>query len=185
MIRITSLKEHLKVIAERNLYLKFVSIHEQNKLVCIIDEFLKALNLEVNQENVSLLVKFSIKETDVTTSQGKNQHRFLYRKQTAVNGYNKLSNSWINTKGLIFHHTEVYVFAMQEQEINTRAWQTKREQGNSTEFGKSCHFCYYKTEDIFYLLYLCERLSASMYLPMRHNEIGRDLYNAIIKHYFT
>ena len=34
------------------------------------------------------------------------------------------------------------------------------------------------------VLYSCERLSASMYLPMRHDEVGKVVYNAIIKHHF-
>ena len=36
-------------------------------------------------------------------------------------------------------------------------------------------------EDIFHLFCSCERLSSSLYLPVRHDEVGKILYNEIIK----
>ena len=81
-------------------------------------------------------------------------------------------------------HTEGYIFAIQEQEINTRTLESKGEQINNTEFDKRCRFCHCRTEDIFHLLSSCPGLSASMYLPMRHDEVGKVVYNAFIKHHF-
>ena len=95
----------------------------------------------------------------------------------------KLSNSWINAKGLI-SHSEGYICATQEQEINTKASQANREQAKNKEFDRRCRFCHCKTGHIFHLLRSCERLSENIYLPMRHDDVGKVVYNAIIKHHF-
>ena len=81
-------------------------------------------------------------------------------------------------------HTEGYITAIQEQEIYTRALKAKREHAEDASFNKKCRFCNNKTEDIFHLLGSCDFLSASMYLPMRHDEVGRVAYNAIIHHHY-
>ena len=184
VVRIITLRKHLDVAAEKNPYLRGVITHEKDKLVRIAEEFAKALNVEENSENLSHDAKCAIKKNHLTTYQAKSQHGFIHRKQEKIEGFNKrLTNNWINGKGLI-SHTEGYLFAMQEQEINTKALQAKREQALNTGFDKSCRFCHKKTEDIFHILASCERLSASMYLPMRHDEVGKEVYNAVIKHHF-
>jgi hypothetical protein len=184
VIRMISLKKHLDIAAEKNKYLKAVISHEEKRLIRVSDEFTKALQIEAGHENVAHLAKSAIKKNHLMSYQNKDQHGFIHRKQIKVDGYEKkLTNSWINGKNMI-SHTEGYIFAIQEQEINTRALQSKREQANNTEFNKSCRFCHSKTEDIFHLLASCDRLSASMYLPMRHDEVGKEVYNAFIKHHF-
>ena len=71
--------------------------------------------------------------------------------------------------------------AMQEQEINTRNLMKKREEKENPNFNNSCQYCSQAREDIFHLLASCGHLSASLYLPVRHDEVGRVLYNAIIR----
>lgn len=101
-----------------------------------------------------------------------------------MEGYNKtLSNSWL-TKSNTISHAEGYIFALQEQEINTRALKAKRENKNDPGFDAKCRFCHRKTEDIFHILGSCNQLSASMYLPMRHDEVAATLYNTIIQTHF-
>ena len=94
-----------------------------------------------------------------------------------------MTNKWLNSQGII-SHSECYIFAIQEQEINTRALQAKRQETNNPDFDKKCRYCHRKTEDIFHLLCSCSYLSASLYLPMRHNEVAKVLYNGIIKSKF-
>ena len=48
-------------------------------------------------------------------------------------------------------------------------------------FNSNCRYCNKKKEDIFHILASCEYLSASLYLPVRHDEVGRVLYNALIR----
>ena len=182
--RMISLKHHLDIAAEKNHYLEAVISHEANKLVRVATKLSEALHIEGDHENVGQLTKSAIKKQHLSAYQCKDQHGFVHRKQEKVHGYNKkLTNSWIKGKNMI-SHSEGYIFAIQEQEINTRALQNKREQANNKEFDKSCRFCHCKTKDIFHLLCSCDRLSASMYLPMRHDEVGKEVYNAIIKHHF-
>ena len=115
----------------------------------------------------------------------KQQHGYVHRKQVNSTGYNMLlNNRWLATPGTI-SHSEGYIFAMQEQEINTRALKAKREKANDPQFDQKCRFCHRKTEDIFHLLCSCDNLSASLYLPMRHDEVAKTMYNAIIRRHFT
>ena len=82
-------------------------------------------------------------------------------------------------------HTEGYIFAIQEEEINTKALMVKREQAKNPEFDKKCRFCHQKAEK--YIPTSSARaavLSASMYLPMRHNVVARVVYNSVIQHHF-
>ena len=99
----------------------------------------------------------------IKTYQEKDQHVYVYRKQVNSEGYNKkLSNSWLS-KPSIISHAEGYIFAIQEQEINTRALKSKREQKNNAGFDANCRFCHRRTEDIFHLLCTCDQLSASLF----------------------
>ena len=90
---------------------------------------------------------------------------------------------WLSNPNMI-SHTEGYIVAIQEQEIYTRALKAKREHADDHSYNKMCRFCNEKIEDIFHLLCSCNFLSASMYLPLRHDEVAREAYNAIIKHHF-
>ena len=93
-------------------------------------------------------------------------------------------HTYIHTYQDMISHTEGYIFAIQEQEINTKALMAKREQAKNLEFDKKCRFCHQKAENIFHLLCSCSCLSASMYLPMRHNVVARVVYNSVIQHHF-
>ena len=83
----------------------------------------------------------------------------------------------------ISSHVEGYICAIQEQEINTRKLQQRRE-GTENCDGK-CRHCHIHDEDIFHILCSCGSLSESLYLPARHNEVGKSLYNAIIQKYHS
>ena len=76
---------------------------------------------------------------------------------------------------------EGYIFSIPEQEINTRYLQKSRE-GPKEHDGK-CRYCHIANEDIFHVLCSCPGLSASLYLPVRHDSVAKYLYNAIIKMY--
>ena len=182
--RMIAVTKHLRTAAETNPYLQAVIRHEQDRLLRVADGFAQALDIPLDKENVSQLTKAAIKKNHLTAFQTKDQHGYVHRKQVAVEGCNtKLTNNWINSKGLI-SHVEGYIFAITEQEINTRVLQSKREHSNNQNFDKQCRFCHIKNEDIFHLLCSCDRLSASMYLPFRHDEVAKELYNAVIKRHF-
>ena len=109
-----------------------------------------------------------------------NQHGFITTRQKQTCDYNEqLTHSWLKRPGTI-SHTEGFICAVQEQEIRTRALIAKREQCDNPTYDKKCRYCHNHTEDIFHLLSSRSHLSASLYLPVRHNEIAKVLYNAII-----
>ena len=134
-----------------------------------------------NNITISSQLKHATKQNHLKAWHEKKQHGFIMRKQHAQPGHDKhLSNSWLTLQGTI-SHSEGYIFAIQEQEINTRALQSKRQHQEDQTFNKKCRYCHSKLEDIFHLRCSCERLSASLYLPVLHNEVSKILYNEIIK----
>ena len=64
------------------------------------------------------------------------QHGLVKRKQENVEDHDEeLTNSWLNVDN-IPGRVEGYIFAVQEQEINTRALQKSREQKDNLQFNK-------------------------------------------------
>ena len=109
------------------------------------------------------------------------QHGLVKRKQNDVEDHDEeLTNSWLNEPN-ITGHVEGYIFAIQEQEINTRALQKSREHKDNTQFDSKCRYCHRAKEDIFHILASCDHLSASLYLPVRHDEVGKVIFNELIK----
>ena len=185
LTRIIALHKHLEEASTWNSYLALVLQHEENRIVRVSKQLQTAFEVEDNQLNLSQATKNSIKKQHLDTYQQKEQHGYVHRKQISNVGYSKpMNNRWLSTSGTI-SHSEGFVFAMQEQEINTRALQAKREHADDPEYDAKCRFCHSKTEDIFHLLCSCDQLSASLYLPMRHDEVAKVIYNAIIQHHFS
>ena len=182
--RLLSLVEHLTSTANTHRFLILVLHHEKDRLVRVSHELQERLGLHrQNPDNtpISSLAKNITKQNHLKAWHDKKHHGFIVQKQHAQPGHDKdLSNSWMNLQGTI-SHSEGYIFAIQEQEINTRALQGKRQHPGDQTFNKKCRYCHSKLEDIFHLICSCERLSASLYLPVRHNEVGKVLYNEIIK----
>ena len=183
--RMISLNKHLEEASSTNQYLKLVLQHEENGLVRIASEFTKVIGITGNQAKISVEAKNVIKNKHKEAYEEKSQHGYVHRQQTRSEGYNKkLTNMWLSYSNMV-SHTERYIVAIQEQEIYIRALKARREHMNDNSYNKMCRFCHQKTEDIFHLLGSCNYLSASMYLPLRHNEVAKEAYNAIIKHHFS
>ena len=182
--RMIALNKHLEEASVKNQYLRLVLQHEENGLVRIADEFTRAIGITGEQVKISNEVKNAIKKQHKDSYEEKTQHGYVHRQQVKSEGYNKkLTNMWLSNPSMI-SHTEGYIVAIQEQEIYTRALKAKREHSEDHSYNKMCRFCNEKTEDIFHLLCSCNVLSASMYLPLRHDEVAREAYNTIIKHHF-
>ena len=117
-----------------------------------------------------------------TAWQGKPQHGYVHRNQTLLSGYDKvLSNLWFTDK-YMSSHVEGFICAMQEQEIRTRQLDRQRNIGDVETNGK-CRHCNITEESIFHLLSSCGKLSASLYLPLRHNEVAKIIYNELISNH--
>ena len=173
-------------MSESHRYLKLVLDHEKDRLIRVASSLCDSINVNVDDlenkdaKTLSSDVKKALKENHKNVYVEKSQHGFVARKQLQTDDYHKeMSNSWLNLNG-IPSHTEGYVCTIQEQEIRTRALISKREQKENPDYNDRCRYCNSKKEDIFHLLCSCEKLAASLYLHVRHDEVGRILYNAII-----
>ena len=127
-----------------------------------------------------------MKNAHSTAWKEKPQHGYVTRKQISLPTYDKkLSNQWL-TDNYMTSHVEEFICAMQEQEIRTRLLDKQRHIDEENNNGK-CRHCKLVDESIFHLLSSCEKLSASLYLPVRHNEVAKILYNELIsyRHYET
>ena len=178
--RLISLVDHLKSASPGHKYLNLVLQHEETRSVRVSNSLMSAICLNETTTHKDK-TKTYIKDTHQETFVKKAQHGLVYRKQKAITDYSKEnSNSWLKCDG-VTSHCEGYIFAIQEQEIYTRALKAKREFPTNPTFNKTCRYCHPHTEDIFHLLCSCEKLSASLYLPVRHNEVCKLIYNALIK----
>ena len=109
------------------------------------------------------------------------QHGFVEGKQLAEKVHNEeFAHQWMKIPN-VSSHAEGYIMAIKEQKINTRDLKKKREEKENPSFYFLRRYCNDSKEDIFHLLASCGHLSAGLYLPVRHDDVGRSLYNAIIQ----
>ena len=168
-------------MSEKHKLLKTVLEHEKEGLVSVADKLRIALGLQENPSSEK--TKRKIKKDHQIGYTSKPQHGLISRKQQRIDGFNEqYTNSWLN-KLEVQAHAEGYICAIQEQEIYTEALKAKREHPNDASFVKRCRHYNKSTEDIFHILGSCEALSASLYLPVRHNEVAKVVYNTLIKIY--
>ena len=183
LARIISLARHIDVLAPTNPYIREVRRHEEQRLMRNSIELCKAFGIiDISREPkaVTTEVRKKMKEKHAEAHNKKPQHGYVERKQQNNSDINQeLTNGWLRSN--IPSHVEGYVMAVQEQEIRTRDLQKKREHPDDRTFNSNCRYCKTKTEDIFHIIAACSHLSASLYLPVRHDEVGKVLYNALIQ----
>ena len=183
LARIISLARHIDVLAPKNPYIREVRRHEQLGLMRNSVELCQAFGItDMNREPkvVTMEVRKKMKENHAETHNKKPQHGYVERKQQSNTDINQeLTYGWLRSN--IPSHVEGYITAIQEQEIRTRDLQKKREHPDDNTFNSNCRYCRTQKEDIFHILAACNNLSASLYLPVRHDEVGKVLYNAIIQ----
>jgi hypothetical protein len=186
--RLISLSVHIINVSDSSKYINEVKRHEEDKLR-VANEIRESLGSEVNingddmedPKKVSAAVKIQLKQNHTNRTTSMAQHGLVKRKQHDVEDYNEeLTNSWLNEHN-IPGHVEGYIFAIQEQEINTRALQKLREQKDNAQFDSKCRHCHHAKEDIFHILASCDHLSSSLYLPVRHDEVGKIIFNELVK----
>ena len=183
LARIISLARHIDVLAPTNPFISEVRRHEEQRLMRCSAELCRAFeitNTTGEPKIVTTEVRKKMKDDHAQTHNKKPQHGFIDRKQQNNPDINQeLTHGWLKTN--ISSHVEGYIVAIQEQEIRTRDLQKKREHPNDNTFNNNCRYCHSQKEDIFHILASCNHLSASLYLPVRHDEVGKVLFNAIIR----
>ena len=182
LARIVSLARHIDVLAPTNPYINEVRRHEEQRLMRNAAELCKAFGITDTAREPKAVtndVRKKMKDGHAETHNKKPQHGYVERKQQNNTDINQeLTHAWLKTN--IPSHVEGYIVAIQEQEIRTRDLQKKREHPDDNSFNSNCRYCKIKKEDIFHILASCSHLSASLYLPVRHDEVGKVLFNAII-----
>ena len=179
--RISSIAEHLRERAVEHKFLREVLRHETPRIVRMATEFCTAIDVSIEEEpnpkRVSCNIRDSLKNGHQKAWNEKPQHGYLLRKQQSQTDYDKVtSNAWLDDR-FMTSHVEGYICAMQEQEIRTRLLIKQRE---NPESSPKCRYCKVIDESIFHILNSCSFLSASLYLPVRHNEVAKVVFYGLL-----
>ena len=80
-------------------------------------------------------------------------------------------------------HVEGYVKCIQDQELNTKETQRRREKDMQKKrtMDTKCRVCHQKGELVYHPVCSCRALAPSLYLKVRHNQIPRIVYHEVIK----
>lgn len=113
-----SLHAHLEETSQTNKYVELVLRHEESRIARVSTEFKSALRITESQK-ISTDAKKAIKKQHKEEYQRKSQYGYVHRNQASAENYSKvMSNKWLLSPGMT-SHTEGYIAAIQEQEINT------------------------------------------------------------------
>ena len=184
--RIISIKRHLIQSTNRNKYITKVIQHEQDRLMRVADELINRNDIDLNDECTPRQI--SQKYLQVCIKQRKEcfvakpMHGYITKQTEKQNEIDQeMTKSWTSNKYLTSHF-EGYAFAINEQEINTKDLQYRRDKksGNPTSNNK-CRLCKYQVEDITHVISSCPKMSIRYYLPMRHDVIGKAVYESLRK----
>ena len=105
------------------------------------------------------------------------QHGYLFKQRQKIKEFeNSETNAWLKYFS-VSSHVEGYICAIQEEEIDTKLLKHKRLR---EETNPNCRLCHTQRESIQHIIACCPKLSASMYLPIRHNEVAKVIYENLI-----
>ena len=170
-----------------NRFLSHVLKHETERLIRVAENLMNNFSVEFQEdvregENstklVNMAIKRKIKENHLHEWICKNQHGHLQRSRKNVPNIDQNSTEIWLKKAPLSSHIEGYIFAIQEEEINTNLLAAKRD-GESNR-NANCTLCKKEKESIQHLIASCPKLSTSMYLPLRHDKVVKVIYDAII-----
>ena len=183
--RIVTLILHLKYPLLENRFLQHVVNHESEGLIQVAENLMENFdidtnNLDPNAKTTNLSLKRKIKSNQLEKWINKNQHGYLKRSRKSVQDIdNQNTEIWLKNAPFSFH-TEGFIFAIQEEEIYTNHLAAKRDKENSKS--AKCRLCKTENETVHHIISSCPKLSASMYLQVRHNQVAKVIYDAIINH---
>ena len=144
--RIVSLSLHLKNPRYDNRFLKHVLTHETERLIRVAENLLSNFSVEFQEgiqeaENstkvVNMAIKRKIKENHLHEWICKTQHGYLERSRKNVPNIDKNNTEIWLKKAPLSSHIEGYIFAIQEEEINTNLLVAKRDGDRNT----NCRLC--------------------------------------------
>ena len=181
--RLVSINHHLKEIAPVNPNIDLALKHEKEGLMRVAEQLEVTLGITTSEgkspKQLSKEIKDEIKENHLTAWKKKPQHGYLFRtRQTVAQVNEDLTNAWMK-KSSFSSHVEGYLCAIQEEEISTASLKAKRSKNDDEN--PNCRLCRYNREAIQHVVAACPKLSASMYLPLRHNKVCNVVYQNIIQ----
>ena len=146
---------------------------------------MEVLGIEVTEtstpKELSYKTKQKLKNGHLQNWINKPQHGYLMRSRKQILDIDQENtNKWM-TRSKFSSHVEGYICAIQEEEIFTRALERKRVTGST--INPNCRLCGCTKETIQHIVASCPRLSASMYLPIRHNKVAYVIYQYIADKY--
>ena len=185
--RIISIKQHLLRSSERNHYITKVIQHEQDRILRVADELLKSANIDQNAECTPRQISQKYLKTCIQHRKerflAKPMHGYVTKQtENQIDVDQEMSKSWTSNK-YITSHFEGYAFAIKEQEINTKDLQYRRDKksGKQPTSNNRCRLCKYQVEDVNHIISSCSKMSVRYYLPMRHDVIGKAVYESLRK----
>ena len=155
--------------------------HETNSLLRVSNELLTAFQIDTNEDTIlkslSAKIKKEMRKNHQKSWLEKIQHGYLFKQREKISEFEKSeTNAWLKNS-TISSHVEGYICAIQEEEINTKLLQHKRSRDGTNP---NCRLCHRQRESIQHIIACCPKLSASMYLPIRHNEVAKVIYENLI-----
>ena len=166
-----------------NQFLQHAASHESEGLIQVAENLMENFyidtnNLDHNAKTTYLSLKRKIKSNHLEKGVNKNQHRYLNRSRKSVKDIdNQNTEIWLKNAPF-FSHNEAFIFTIQEEEIYTNHLAAKRDKENDKS--AKCRLCKTENKTIHHIIACCPKLSASMYLPVRHNKVAKVIYEAII-----
>ena len=175
-IRMVGLMEHLEQAAEEHSLLKLVEEHERETIRRLGKEFIE--RREVYQESSN--VKEGTRNKRKEKWKRKVTHGYLQKTLSKDETIDmKKTNKWLNLH--LPAHTEGYITAIQEQELDTKETRKRREKHpeKKKSMDTLCRVCKKAEECVYHLVCACPVLAPTLYLNIRHNQVACILYQEI------
>ena len=134
-------------------------------------------DLDHYAKTTNLTQKRKIKSNHLEKWVKKTQHRYLKRSRKSVKDIDN-HNTEIWLKNVTFSSYTSHIFTIQEEELYKNHQTAKRDKENNKS--AECRLCKTENETIHHIIACCPKLSASMYLPVRHNNVAKLIHDAII-----
>ena len=175
-IRMVGLMEHLEQAAVEHSLLKLVEEHERETIRRLGKEFIE--RREVYQESSN--VKEGTRKEREEKWKRKVTHGYLQKTLSEDETIDmKKTNKWLNLH--LPAHTEGYITAIQEQELDTKETRKRREKHPEKKKSMDilCRVCKKAEESVYHLVCACPVLAPTLYLNIRHNQVACILYQEI------
>ena len=131
-----------------------------------------------NDSPPTKLLKNEIKLNHYKAWLNKVQHGYWEKTNKNINKVDKERTNKRLFNAPFSSHVEGYLFAIQEEEINTTNLKSKDKKHN---INPKCWLCHAEKEIIQHIIAAFPKLSTSMYLPVRHNKVAKIIYVGVIQ----